>query len=298
MSEAGSSPAVAAAPGVALAAARQAQNLSVADVADQLKLSLSQIEALETGAFEKLPGPIFVRGFIRNYARLLKLDPEAMLRSVEPGLPSSLPSAEAPPSPDIPFPPAETRRWPWYAMAVLLLIGGLAAYEFYWNESEITVSKSPPAARVVAASPTPAVPAAPPPVTGAPAPVPTMSGLTEAGSTASAVSTMTPAANAAGKAPAPQSMPTAAPDVDRLPQPGERPLQFVFDEESWVEVRDGSGKIIFSQLNQAGSKLPLYGVPPLSLIVGNAHGVRLTYNNEPVDLERHTRVDVARFTLE
>lgn len=293
MSETGSSPAVAEAPGVALAAARQAQNLSVADVAHQLKLSLSQIEALETGAFEKLPGPIFVRGFIRNYARLLKLDPEAMLRSVEPAFPSSLPSAEAPPSPDIPFPPAGTRRWPWYAMAVLLLIGGLAAYEFYWNEPEITVLKTPPAAGGVAASPAPAVPAAPSSVVAAPAPVPTMSGLTEAGSTVSAVSTMTPGTKAADKV-----VPTAVPDVDRLPQPGERRLQFVFDEESWVEIRDGSGKIIFSQLNQAGSKRRLYGMPPLSLIVGNAHGVRLTYNNEPVDLERHTQVDVARFTLE
>lgn len=291
MSEAGSSPAVAEAPGVALAAARQAQNLSVADVAHQLKLSLSQIEALEAGAFEKLPGPIFVRGFIRNYARLLKLDPEAVLRSIEPALPSSLPRAEAPPSPDIPFPPAGTRRWPWYAMAVLVLIGGLAAYEFYWNEPEITGLKTPPAAGGVAA--TPAVPAAPSPVAAAPAPVPTMNGPAEAGSMVPAVSTTTPEAKAADKV-----APAAVPDVERLPQPGERRLQFVFDEESWVEIRDGAGKIIFSQLNQAGSKRRVYGMPPLSLIVGNAHGVRLTYNNEPVDLERHTQVDVARFTLE
>jgi cytoskeleton protein RodZ len=72
----------------------------------------------------------------------------------------------------------------------------------------------------------------------------------------------------------------------------------VFDEESWVEIRDSAGNVIFSQLNQAGSERRIYGRPPLSLIVGNAHGVRLTYNEQPVDLERHTKVDVARLTLE
>lgn len=293
MSETGN-PAATEAPGAALAAARQAQNLSVADVAHQLKLSMSQIEALEAGAFAKLPGPIFVRGFIRNYARLLKLDPEALLRSIEPGMPSPPPSAEAPPSRDIPFPPAETRRWPWYALAVLLLIGVLAAYEFYWNEPEFTVLKPPPAAEVVATGPTAASP-----VTTASEPAPAMSGPTEAGSTAYAVSTLTQGAKTADKTmPVLQPVTAAAPDGDRLPQPGERSLQFVFDKESWVEIRDGSGKIIFSQLNQSGSKRRLYGKPPLSVIVGNAHGVRLTYNNAPVDLERHTKVDVARFTLE
>ncbi len=126
-----------------------------------------------------------------------------------------------------------------------------------------------------------------------------MSGPTEAGSTAYAVSTLTQGAKTADKTmPVLQPVTAAAPDGDRLPQPGERSLQFVFDKESWVEIRDGSGKIIFSQLNQSGSKRRLYGKPPLSVIVGNAHGVRLTYNNAPVDLERHTKVDVARFTLE
>ncbi len=77
MSESDNQTAGTVAPGAALAAAREALNLSVAEVARQLKLSVSQIEALEAGAYEKLPGPVFVRGFIRNYARLLRLDPEA-----------------------------------------------------------------------------------------------------------------------------------------------------------------------------------------------------------------------------
>ena len=54
------------APGQRLAEARQTQNLTPADVARQLKLSVWQVEALEAGNYEQLPGPIYVRGFIRN----------------------------------------------------------------------------------------------------------------------------------------------------------------------------------------------------------------------------------------
>ena len=61
-----------------LAEARKAQNLTTADVARQLKLSVWQVEALEAGGYQRLPGPIFVRGFIRNYARLVKLDPNEL----------------------------------------------------------------------------------------------------------------------------------------------------------------------------------------------------------------------------
>src|SRR5262249_50660744 len=90
------------APGRVLGEARQAQNLSVADVARQLKLSVSQVEALESGDFQRLPGPVFVRGFVRNYARLLRLAPEPLLESVAALLPREEPRPAAPPSQDIP----------------------------------------------------------------------------------------------------------------------------------------------------------------------------------------------------
>src|SRR5690606_29886115 len=62
--------------GAALARAREEQGLALADVAQQLKLAPRQIEALEQERFGALPGPTIARGMLRNYARLLKLDPE------------------------------------------------------------------------------------------------------------------------------------------------------------------------------------------------------------------------------
>jgi len=75
-------------------------------------------------------------------------------------------------------------------------------------------------------------------------------------------------------------------------------LIFSFDGSSWVEVKDAAGRTIFSQMNAKGSTQVVEGQPPFQLVVGNASQVRLQFNDQPVDLRPHTRVEVARLTLE
>jgi len=65
-----------------------------------------------------------------------------------------------------------------------------------------------------------------------------------------------------------------------------------------VEVKDGEGKTLLSQLNPAGASKEIEGTPPFSVIIGNAANVRVTYRNAPVDLKPYVRVEVARLTLE
>jgi cytoskeletal protein RodZ len=83
-----------AAAGALLGAAREASGMSIDTVAQQLKLAPRQVRALEAGEFSHLPGRTFVRGFIRNYARLLRLDPEQVLGALPAG--GAMPSLEAP----------------------------------------------------------------------------------------------------------------------------------------------------------------------------------------------------------
>jgi cytoskeleton protein RodZ len=68
--------------GAILAQAREAAGLSVQDVALQLRLAPRQVTAIERDDFASLPGRTFVRGFVRNYARLLKLDVDAILAAL------------------------------------------------------------------------------------------------------------------------------------------------------------------------------------------------------------------------
>jgi cytoskeleton protein RodZ len=75
-------------------------------------------------------------------------------------------------------------------------------------------------------------------------------------------------------------------------------LNFEFGAESWVEIRDASGRMVHRQLNTPGSQVEVTGQPPFDLVVGNAAQVRMTYNGRPIDLEPFIEVTVARFTLE
>ena len=101
------------------------------------------------------------------------------------------------------------------------------------------------------------------------------------------------------------SQPVSAPLSQELAEPvavaaraSGNALVFAFSEPSWVEVRDRSGQVIFSQLSQAGSTREVSGQPPFSLVVGNASHVSVQYRGKPVDLSKRSKDDVARLTLE
>ena len=274
-----------AAPGRRLSEARQAQNLAAADVARQLKLSVGQVEALEEGRYQQLPGPIFVRGFIRNYARLVKLDAEELLRAAGDTLPQQAARPETPPSRDIPFPTTQPARWPKYAVAAAVIFSALAIYEFTRNSPEDAATR-PVAVTPVPVAAQPKVEPTPPPVQVMTEPAPAEPAIT--------------VATAAEPLPAaPVVEPAAAADgAERAPKPGEKRVRLDFDQESWVEIRDRNERVIFSQLNRPGTTRQVSGLPPLSVVVGNAHGVKMTFADQPVDLAIHTKIDVARLILE
>ena len=272
-----------AAPNLRLSQARQAQNLTTADVARRLKLSVWQVEALESGQYQQLPGAVFVRGFIRNYARLLKLDPEELVHAATGRLPQSVPRPETPPSRDIPFPAAGTWRWQRYAVAAAMIVAVLAIYEFFFNDEPgtVTTQPGPVAALPSSQKPRPTVPSKKPREAQAKQPA-------AATESSPQVTRVAPVAVSAG----------ASQPRERVTDPDQREVRLVFEEESWVEIRDRNDQTIFSQLNQAGTTRRVSGAPPLHIVVGNAQGVRMTFAGRDIDLARHTKIDVARLTLE
>ncbi|MDB5864294.1 MAG: hypothetical protein JWO70_2100 [Betaproteobacteria bacterium] len=295
------------APGAMLSAAREELNLTVSDVARHLKLSPAQVEALEEGAYDRLPGRVFVRGFLRNYAKLLGIDPQPLLRSIEHEMPQPAIVEEAPSSPEVVMPREQPARWPMYILfAAMTVVGALAIYEFGFNEPRDEAKDAETGATTAPAtadgSPSTA-PAAPP---ASPSPAPSTAA---APAKAPAPSAAAPATPAPGVSTASSGAPSArgqgelmasapADDAGKPLLPGQRVLRFKFDTESWVEIRDRNDKIIFSKLNRAGSEERVNGAPPLKLIVGNARGVHLDYDDKAVDLSPHIGVTVARLTLQ
>jgi cytoskeleton protein RodZ len=106
-----------------------------------------------------------------------------------------------------------------------------------------------------------------------------------------------PAPAAAEPAPATaQPEPTAPAQAALLASTGR--LEFQFQRDSWIEVKDAEGTVLVSALQRAGTSQAFEGKPPFALVIGNAGGVRLRYNDADVDLAKHARSDVARVTLE
>ena len=71
------------APGQILKRAREGKNLTVAAIATLMNLDLRTVEALERGNQNELPAPIFVRGYLRGYARLVGVDEAAVLEAYQ-----------------------------------------------------------------------------------------------------------------------------------------------------------------------------------------------------------------------
>ncbi|HEV7823016.1 MAG TPA: RodZ domain-containing protein [Burkholderiales bacterium] len=261
--------------GEQLAAARQSRGMSIGEIAQQLKLSPWQVEALESNDVKRLPSPVFVRGFIRNYARLLKLDPALVMPVVEHHVSAApLTHATLEKSAEIPFPAAGHTNWSRYAIAAAVVLIPLAVYEFYptdGSEPDVKSDGVQPPVQAVAESAS-------------------ASGLTVA--TAPLLTTAVDELKAASRPPAGAE---AAALTRRAP--GEQIVKLHFTRASWVEIRDRNGQKIFSQLNEAGTDQVISGLAPLSLVVGNANGVQLTHNEQPVNLEPYIKVDVARLTL-
>ena len=67
-------------PGPALRTAREALGIAVEDVADAMNVPVATVHHMEENAFDRLPAPPFTRGYIRTYARLLRLDGDVLVR--------------------------------------------------------------------------------------------------------------------------------------------------------------------------------------------------------------------------
>ncbi|MBN48126.1 MAG: hypothetical protein CMN85_02845 [Spongiibacteraceae bacterium] len=70
-------------PGDSLRQAREAAGLTTKEVADSLNLILGNIEAIESNQYEKMNAGLFVRGYVKNYARFLGLDADALVAAAD-----------------------------------------------------------------------------------------------------------------------------------------------------------------------------------------------------------------------
>ena len=266
--------------GARLARQRQSAGLSVTDVAASLRLHPNQIRAIEQEDLARLPAPAYVRGFIRSYARVLKVDPAPLLidlntklapvrESVVDGMATDYAAARA---------AGRERMLPQWAIGIALVVLIALGLVGWQATQQPTPAPAPPEALPVAAAP--------------PVPAPVLS--TDASAS--------PAASEASAAPAdpiPAPADAAEPTVrSSVLTTGAAPtLVLRFNGASWAEVTDRNGKILLSQLNAAGAEHALDGELPLTAVIGDANFASVEVRGAAFSLQPFTRNNVARFVI-
>ena len=317
-------------PGETLRQARESNGWTLAEVALKLNLTVSSLSNLEAGAFDKLPGHTFARGYIRAYAKLLGMDQAALVHEfdVYTGTDSTGSSVHSLGRIEEPVRVSHTIL---RIVSLLLLLAVIGGGFLWWQDQTSMRAKDlvgltpehvevegadgttqihpldEPEDQAVAEAKTEgdaAVPAEPAgDQTGATALA--LPGVPEAPvAVAPAPATPAPAAQAAPMptpvtpvAPASVAAP-AAPVTEAAPAvAGAGKVGVQYTADCWTQVTVANGKVLFGGLKRKGENLEVSGKPPLSLRLGYARGAQVTYNGQAVDVAPFTSGETARLKL-
>ena len=263
---------------------RLKRNLELGPIAQELRISSRFLEAIEAGQFDKLPGGVFTRSFIVQYARLLGIDEEEIAgelrRTLDP--PPEVPEfVEAPKPADSAIRVPRVEEWEgvgksrfrWSSslsaaalvVAVMLVCSGLYAW---WQHTRrvAPAHESPPVA---------AVPPAPSPAAMQPPPSPAD------GSSAAPTATQPPSGTPVPAPSTERPAPPAAPPVPASNPNAAVRVELTADEPVWLLARN-DGKYFFSGTLGARESRTFEAASTVLLRLGNAGGVTITLNGKPV----------------
>lgn len=306
--------------------AREAMGFSQDQVAQELYLTPNYIRLIDSDEIDKIAKQAFVRGYLRSYAKMVKVDDDDVVARYE------ISQGTKPQKVQVRGVTREALgstnfTGPVFQTGILGLVGLIVIIALVWflssgdDEPEVVVT-NPGSSVVGAASGTleETEPYGTPvnePVTDA-----AIDALNNAendaqalgeGSTEPSASTLT--LTSADEQSILDNMPesastsaTVAPSVTgkqisiqrldgvvRVMANGQDELRFFFTDECWVEIEDGNGDSIYGDLNRAGDELVVAGIAPFEVLFGKAPAVTLEFNGKPIDLGPHTTaVDTAK----
>ncbi|MCP1454342.1 RodZ domain-containing protein [Pseudomonas kilonensis] len=322
-------------PGETLRQARESNGWSLAEVALKLNLTVASLGNLEAGAFDKLPGHTFARGYIRAYAKLLGMDQTVLVQQFDQYTGSDAQGSSVHSLGRIEE-PVRVSHTILRIVSLLLLIAVIGGGFVWWQDQASLRSKEPVAmnpehVEVEGADGTTqihpldepedqavvegqaegetalALPqgqdadaeAGAEPAAPAPAPAAPTAPAAPIATAPAVPSTPAPtaAAPATHAAPVVPAAPAAPAAPTAAPAAGEGQVQIQFVADCWTQVTDGNGKVLFSGLKRKGDSTAINGKPPFAVRLGYARGAQVSYNGQPVDIAPFTSGETARLKL-
>ncbi|QTD44431.1 helix-turn-helix domain-containing protein [Ottowia testudinis] len=254
---------------------RETAGVDPALLASAMKVSTQKLDALESDRFDLLPDVTFARGLASAICRAFGADPAPVLERMPVSAPGLKPPVQTVNQPfrrvgDRPTPVLATSFSKPLLIAVgALLLGAAALWFLPTLPIQLTAPATSDGVTREDVAPPPAAEPAPP------AEMPL-------GAASAEQVAPVPAPGASG--------PAAAPASHEL-------IQFSAKAETWVTVRDATGKQLINRTLAAGETVGLNGDAPLSVTVGRKDAVDVTVRGQPFDHRALSKTTVSRFQV-
>jgi cytoskeleton protein RodZ len=266
--------------GAYLSVEREKSKLSVQQVADKLYLDVNLIKALEADNYEQLPPPIFIRGYIRNYAKLLEIPAEPILTAYERSGQTAISTPVITPQ-LTPKKQTNSSDWRFKAITYTIIIALMmlmALWQYYptsVSESQETVN-APDAPAWENFQPLETPPTYPPAIVET-NPAGSLNAPSPSEETQPAVVTTTPSEGVSETQPTTTEPTATTTETPATPEPQPQSLQIHFKQSVWTRLTDSKGKVLYNQTGKSGEVFSIKeGIPPFYLSVGN-EGLQVEY---------------------
>lgn len=261
-------------PGGMLRAERLRQELTEKSVSEKLHITMHYVRSIEADLYEKLPGTVFARGYIRSYAILLGLDAGEIVARFDAFVGGEVEPQTSPVGRAEVSLQRQEKRVPWALLSLLAFILGFAglwaANHWLLVLDEDSYLSGRPAMGEIAAGE-----------------APTLS-MDDAGAVAG--STATPPPLRILDSPVSHSVETGNRLIE-VTTGGQDVLEIRFSGESWVEVSDETALPPYRDIREAGDILQITGDAPFQVLLGDAPYASLVLNGISIDLTDNIRID-------
>jgi cytoskeleton protein RodZ len=278
-------------PGQLLRLHREKLDLSMQDIAKQIHLDVKIIEAIEDDSSEEMPSAIYVRGYLRSYAKIVNANADKIIELYNadspPPMPEILPEVKPPTQ-------VSSNDKPVKAFTYLITLG-LVLLLLIWYQSNFVVDTRTGSGQVDSAT--------------------SINGVDISYEIITHDDTwQSPIVVDEEIKPEEEITPIEDQDLLKLQAfneeqtieisnsgvvnfPGTDKIEMKLTSDSWVEIYDVNNNRLFHDLASAGNEYNLKGTAPFEVLLGFSKGVSLKFNGKTFDIESHSRNGVARFTL-